>query len=78
MSCHGNILCSVYIDAHILIHGPMFNNYFLSFTPKALIITIAEDIFCNNFLLFGDNKTYQNQLKLIEKHYTFLLIVIKF
>ena len=62
-----NILSSVYIDDYILIHGPMSDSCFLNSTLKALIITIADDIFCNNFLHFGYNKTLQNQLKLIEK-----------
>ena len=52
-----NILSSVYIDDYFLIHGPSFDNYFLNSTIKALIITIAEDIFCYNFLHFGYNKT---------------------
>ena len=68
-----NILSSVYIDEYILIHGPRFDNYFLNSTLNALIITIADDIFCNNFLHFGYNKA--NQLKLIEKLF-FLLIVV--
>ena len=45
---------------------------------KHLIITIADDIFCNNFLHFRYNMTKQNQLKPIEKQNTFLLIVVTF
>ena len=52
-----NILSSVYMVDYILIHGPRFNNYFLNSTLKELIIHIADDIFCNNFLHFGYNKT---------------------
>ena len=52
-----NILSSVYIDDYILIHGPRFDHYFKNSTLKALIITIADDIFCNNFFHFGYNKT---------------------
>ena len=48
-----NNLSSVYIDDYILIHVPRFDNS----TLKALIITIADDVYCNNFLHFGYNKT---------------------
>ena len=34
----------------------IFNIYFKNLTIKALIITIADDIFCNNFLHFGYKK----------------------
>ena len=47
-------------------------------TLKALVITTTDDIFCNNFLHFGYNKTWENQLKLIEKQNTFLLKVVTF
>ena len=73
-----NILSGVYIDDFIFIHGPRFDNYFYNSTLKALLITIADNIFCNNFLHFGYDKTQQNQLKLIEKQNTFLLIVVTF
>ena len=33
-----------------MISGPIFNNYFQNFTLNALIITTAEDLFCNNLL----------------------------
>ena len=40
----------------------MFNNYFKNLTLKALIITVVDDIFCNNFLHFGYKKTEQKLL----------------
>ena len=71
-----NILKNVYIDEFILIHGLMFNNYFKTLILKVLIITIADNIFCNNFLHLGYNETKQNQPKLIDhKNNTFILMV---
>ena len=62
-----NILSSVYIDDYFMIHRSVFDNCFFDLTLKALIITIADDIFCNNFLHFRNNTTKQNQLNLIKK-----------
>ena len=42
----------MYIDDYILIHGLMLNNYFENL---ALILTIAVNIICTNFLHFGYN-----------------------
>ena len=46
-------LSSMYIDDFILIREPMFNNYFKKPTLKALIITKADNIFCNSSCHFG-------------------------
>ena len=52
-----NAFSSVCINEYILILGPYFYNYFENLSLKALIITIADDIFCNNFLHFANKKT---------------------
>ena len=51
-----NAFSSVCIDEYILILGPylIINS---KICLKALIITIADDIFCNNFLHFANKKT---------------------
>ena len=43
---------------------------------KAYNVTVIEisDIFCNNFLHFGYNKTKQSQMKLIEKSKYFVIV----
>ena len=48
---------SVCIDEYILILGPtlIINSRILSL--KAIIITIADDIFCNTFLHFANKET---------------------
>ena len=48
---------SVCIDEYILILSPylIIDSRILSL--KALIVTIADDIFCNNFLHFAKKKT---------------------
>ena len=51
-----NIFSSECIDKYILIPGRYFNIHFKNLTLKALIITIADEIFCNNFLHFGYKK----------------------
>ena len=43
--------CLVYFDT-----WSIFNIYFKNLTVKAQIITIADDIFCNNFLHIGNKK----------------------
>ena len=52
-----NAFSSVCFDEYILILGPylIINSKILSL--KALIITLADDIFCNNFLHFANTKT---------------------
>ena len=53
-------------------------HYFEILTLKAIIITIADDTFCNkvfHFGHFGYKKTEQNQTELIKKN---LLVVITF
>ena len=61
-----NIFSSGCIDKYFDI-WPIFNIYFKNLTPKALIISIADDLFCNNFLQYGYKKIDENQMKLIEK-----------
>ena len=61
-----NILSSMYIDEYILISDHCSINIY-KLTHEALIISIADDIFCNNSLYFGYKKTGQNHMKLIEK-----------
>ena len=45
---------------------------------KALFITVADNVFCDNFLHFGHKETAGNYLKLIEKQNIFYLIVVTF
>ena len=55
----------------------MLSIFLKTIALKALIITIADDIFINYFLHFGYTKIDLNQMKLIEKK-TFLLTVVTF
>ena len=49
-----NAFSSVCIDEYILILGPYL---IISLSLKAQIITVADNIFCNNFLHFATKKT---------------------
>ena len=68
-----NILRSVYIDEYISILDWCLIIISKIQPVKALIITIADDIYCKNLFYFGNKKTKQNQMKIIKK--MFLLIV---
>ena len=50
-----NIVSTVNIDDYILIHGPLiltiFDNYFKNSIFRALINTIADDIFLTTFFI---------------------------
>ena len=54
---NNNDFSSVCIDEYILILGPYLIIISKNLSLKTLIITIADDIVCNNFLHFGYKKT---------------------
>ena len=66
-----NIFSSGCIDEHILMPGRYLIFISKNLTLKALIITIADDIFCNSFLHFGYKTLDLNQMKLIENKILF-------